>query len=262
METLPTTADYLNELANQKSLLAAKLAAEGTGATNNDTFNTLVEQAQELHGTDKKYSPTSEKAQSGIAVAEGIDDSVGEINSALASLVEPSEIDPESWMNETVDAAVEEIKAENKVTIATKIEEAVTNLSTENEASIKKQVAEAVDNLEASVRRSFIANAKRVTNGNVVFEENSIYVIVKAPAENSLIVFNPDTLEPVTISDRHYCIIVGNTGDDVADSVCATVISYPSLDPQLYVVKSSTLQGAMTWNGTAIMSVVKNALVV
>ena len=96
----------------------------------------------------------------------------------------------------------------------------------------------------------------------LVFEENTIYVIVKAPAENSLIVFNPDTLEPVTISDRHYCIIVGNTGDDVADSVCATVISYPSLDPQLYVVKSSTLQGAMTWNGTAIMSVVKNALVV
>lgn len=261
MANTHTTADYLNELANQKSLLAAKLAAEGTGATDGDKFNTLVEQAQTLHGTDKTYSPTSEKAQSGIAVAEGIDDSVGDINNALASLVEPSEIDPESWMNETVEAAVEEIKAENEVTIATQIEQAVTGLSTENEATIKKQVADAVDRLEASIRRSFLTNAKRVTNGNVTFEENTIYVIVRAPNDNTLTVYNPDTLEPVTLADRHYCIIVGNNGDDVANSVCATVVSYPSLDPQLYVVKTDTLQSNITWTGTAIMSVVKNELV-
>lgn len=262
MSDTPTTADYLNELANQKSLLAAKLAAEGTGATYGDKFNTLVEQAQALHGTDKTYSPTSEKAQSGIAVAEGIDNSVGDINGALSNLVEPSEIDPTTWMEQTIEATVEEIKVENETTISTQIEAAVLNLSTENEATIKKQIAEAVDNLDVGVRRSFLANAKRVTNGNVFFEENTIYVIVKVPTENTLTVYDPDTLEPITISDRHYCIIVGNTGDDVADLVCATVISYPSLDPQLYVVKNNALQSAMTWTGTAIMSVVKNALVV
>lgn len=261
METLPTTADYLNELANQKSLLAAKLAAEGTGATNNDTFNTLVEQAQELHGTDKKYSPTSEKAQSGIAVAEGIDDSVGEINSALASLVEPSEIDPEIWLNETVEEAIEEINKQNEQTLSAKLQEAVSNLSSQNTADIKNQVADAVANLDINTRRAFLLGVKRITDGDIKFEENTIYAIAKTPKENLLTVYNPDTLEPVTLSDRHYCIFVGEKGTDIADAVCATVLSYPTLDPQLYVVKTDVLQGGITWTGTAIMSVVKNALV-
>lgn len=259
MANTPATADYLNELANQKSLLAAKLAAEGTGATNNDTFNTLVEQAQELHGTDKKYSPKSKKAQSGIAVAEGIDNSVGDINNALASLVEPSEIDPEIWMNETVEKAVKEIKSENEVTIADQIKAATANLTTANEANIKQQVTEAVENLDFSTRKAFLLNAKRITDGNIVLEENTIYAIAKTPADNTLTVYDLETLEPIIISDRHYCIFVGTMGSDIAGSVCATVLSYPSLDPQLYVVKNDTLQGTITWTGTAICSIVKNA---
>lgn len=258
---MANTTDYLNELVNQKTTLASVLVAEDVEASPDETFNTLVEKTKALHNTDQTYNPESVKAQSGIAVAEGIDESVGDINGALSNLVEPSEIDPAIWMDEAVDTAVEEIRAENERTIATQIEQAVTSLSTENEATIKKQVADAVDGLEASIRRSFLTNAKRVTNGNVTFEENTIYVIVRVPNENTLTVYNPDTLEPVTLADRHYCIIVGNNGDDVANSVCATVVSYPSLDPQLYVVKTDTLQSNITWTGTAIMSVVKNSLV-
>lgn len=258
---MATTADYLNELVNQKSLLAAKLASEGTGATNEDSFNELVEQANELHGTDQQYNPTSEKAQSGKAVAEGIGGSVGEINGALSNLVEPSEIDPATWMDEAVAAAVEEIQTQNESTISGQISQAISNLSLQNTQTINSQIAEALEGLDTNIKRSFLLSAKRMTNGNIVFKENTIYVIVRAPAENALTLYNVDTLEPVTISDRHYCIIVGNTGDDISDAVCATVLSYPSLDPQIYIVKNATLQGSMTWTGTAIYSEVKNSVV-
>ena len=257
---MATTSEYLNELIRQRDALAAALEAEGVDASTDETFNTLVAKINQLHGTDQSYDPESPRAQSGVAVAEGIEDSVGDINGALKSLVEPSEIDPGTWMDETVAAAVEEIKEQNEATIADQIEAAVSNLSAENEATIKQQVADAVDNLDASVRRSFLANAKRLTNGRINFEANTIYVIVRVPDGNSLTVYDCDTLAPVTLSDRHYCIIVGNSGDDVADAVCATVISYPTLSPQLYVVKNSTLQGTMSWTGTAIVSVVKNGL--
>lgn len=258
---MANTSEYLDELVNQKDTLAATLVAEDVEASREETFNTLVEKVAQLHNTDQTYNPTSKKAQSGVAVAEGIDNSVGDINGALASLVEPSEIDPETWMNETVDAAIEEIREQNATTIANQIEEAVTNLSADNEKNIKQQVADAVDNLNTSIRRSFLLNAKRVTNGNINFEANTIYVVVKVPDGNTLTVYDCETLAPVTISDRHYCIIVGNVGDDVKDAVCATVISYPTLSPQLYVVKNSTLQSNINWTGTAIVSEVKNSLV-
>lgn len=209
--------------------------------------------------TDQSYDPKSSNAQSGIAVAEGIDKSVGDINGALSNLVEPSEIDPATWMDETVYAAVEEIHKQNKETIATQIAGAVDELSTENAATIKKQVAEAVENLDISTKRAFLSSAKRITNGNISFEENTIYVIVRVPSENTLTAYDPDTLSPITLSDRHYCIIVGNRGDDVANAVCATVLSYPTLDPQIYIVKNDTLQSKMSWTGTAICSVVKNS---
>ncbi len=290
---MSTTADYLNELKNQKSLLAAKLAAEGTGATSEDTFNELVSQAQELHGTDQTYNPNSSKAQSGkavaeairdlniddldltidqtynskssnaqsgVAVAEGIDNSVGEINQALSSLVEPSEIDPETWMNEAVDAAVEDINAQNEVTIASEVEKAISKLSTENEETLKRQVLLATDELDAKVKRAFITSTKTVTDGNILFEPNTIYAIGKTPAENVLTVYDPTTLEPITISDRHYGILVGNESDEIEGAVCATVISYPSLELQLYLVKNADLQASITWTGTAIMAVVKNEL--
>ena len=273
---MANTADYLNELVNQKNKLAAALVAEEVEASEDETFNTLVEKAATLHNTDQTYNPTSKKAQSGIAVAEGIDNSVGDINGALSNLVEPSEIDPATWLEQTVDAAVEEIKAENEeaiesqfeeikeqneTTISTRIREAVSNLSTENEKTIKQQVADAVDKIEENVRRSFLLNAKRVKDGNIEFKENTIYVVVRVPDGNTLTVYDCDTLEPVTISDRHYCIIVGNVGDDVSGAICATVLSYPTLSPQLYIVKNSTLQGAINWTGTAIVSEVKNELV-
>lgn len=258
---MANTTDYLNELVNQKTTLASVLVAEDVEASPDETFNTLVEKTKALHNTDQTYNPESVKAQSGIAVAEGIDESVGDINGALSNLVEPSEIDPAIWMDEAVDTAVEEIRTENERTIATQIEQAVTSLSTENEATIKKQVADAVDGLGASIRRSFLTNAKRVTNGNITFEENTIYVIVKVPDDNELRIYDCETLSPVPISDRHYCIIVGNEGDDMPGAVCALLLSYPSLNPHLFVVKKDGKQGSISWTGTAIMSVVKNSLV-
>lgn len=256
---MATTADYLAELKNQQALFAAKLAAEGTGATPNDSFNSLVEQAKSLHGTEQTYNPKSQKAQSGIAVAEGIDESVGDINGALSSLVNPSDIDPSVWMDETVEAAVEEIKAENQETIATEVEAAVNKLSAENTATIKSQIAKAVEDLDLSTRRAFLSNAKRITNGNITLQSNTIYVIARVPDGNTLTLYDPQTLETVTLSDRHYLIIVGNESDDVSGAVCATVFSYPSLDPQLYLVSKEQLQGTITWTGTAIYSEVKNA---
>lgn len=207
---------------------------------------------------DQNYNEKSKNAQSGIAVAQGIDGSVGDINAALASVVEPGEVDADDVIGEMVKESLEEIKTENEKNIAEQVKSAVLNLSAENEKTIKQQVAEAAEKLEGSIRRTFIANAKRVTDGNISFEENTIYVIARVPTGNKLTVYNPDTLEAVTISDRHYCIIVGNVGDDVAEAVCATVISYPSLDPQVYLIKNNTLQSSMSWTGTAIMSVVKN----
>lgn len=261
MADLPTTGDYLNELKKQKNLLAAKLASEGMEVSETDNFNNLVEKASQLYAAEQTYNAKSQKAQSGIAVAEGIDKSVGDINGALSNLVEPSDIDPVEWMDQTVDAAVEEIKIQNEVTIADHIKSATETLSTENEATIKKQITDAVANLDISTRRAFLSNAKRVKDGNIVLEENTIYVVVRVPEGNVLNVYNPDTLEPIMLSDRHYCIITGNVGDDVPGAVCATVLSYPSLDPQLYVIKNDTLQSTMTWTGTAICSSVKNALV-
>ena len=164
-------------------------------------------------------------------------------------------------MGQTVEAAVEEIHTQNEATIATQIEGAISQLSAQNEGNIKKQISEAVENLDTNVRRAFLSNVKRVKNGNVAFEENTIYVVARVPDGNVLTVYNPDTLEPITVSDRHYCIIVGNAGDDIPGAICATVLSYPSLDPQLYVVKDATHQSTLTWTGTAICSSVKNTLV-
>jgi hypothetical protein len=261
MANLPTTGDYLNELKKQRELLAAKLASEGMDVSNADTFNKLVEEAGQLYAAEQTYNAESKKAQSGIAVAEGIDKSVGDINGALSNLIEPSDIDPVEWMDKTVDAALEEIKEQNAVTIADQIQSATETLSTENTATIKEQIADAVANLDISTRRAFLSNVKRVKDGNIILEENTIYVVVRTPDGNTLNVYNPDTLEPITLSDRHYCIITGNVGDDVPGAVCATVLSYPSLDPQLYVIKNDTLQSTMNWSGVAIFSSVKNALV-
>ena len=233
--------DFLNKLERLKEQLAAH-------------FKKLVK-------AEQTYNAESEKAQSGKAVAEGIDKSVGDINGALSNLTEPSDVDPVEWMDKTIDAAVEEINTQNAATIATQIEGAISQLSAQNEGNIKKQISEAVESLDTNVRRAFLSNVKRVKDGNVAFEENTIHVIARVPDGNVLTVYNPDTLEPITISDRHYCIIVGNVGDDVPGAVCATVLSYPSLDPQLYVVKDATHQSTLAWTGTAICSSVKNALV-
>lgn len=241
MADLPTTGDYLNELNKQKNLLTAN-------------FKKLVT-------AEQTYNAESNKAQSGKAVAEGIDKSVGDINDALSNLVEPSDIDPVKWMDQTVDAAVEEIKEQNAVTISDQIKSATETLSTENETTIKAQIADAVEKLDFSTKRAFLSNAKRIKDGNIVLEENTIYVVVRVPEGNTLTVYDPDTLEPIIISDRHYCIITGNVGDDVSNAVCATVLSYPSLDPQLYIIKNDTLQSTMNWSGVAICSSVKNALV-
>lgn len=254
-----TTEKLLLELIKQQKLLAAKLASEGFDVDHDETFNSLVEKTNELYAAETAYNPTSAKAQSGLAVAQGIDESVGDINGALSSLVEPSDIDPAAWMDQAVDAAVEEIQRQNEETIATRITSAVSELSTQNTATIKKQVAEAVESLDISTRRAFLSNAKRIKDGNISFEENTIYVIVRVPSENTLTVYDPETLAPITLSDRHYCIIVGNAGDDVENAVCATILSYPTLDPQIYIVKTNTLQSTMSWTGTAICSVVKNS---
>ena len=241
MRRLNPIADYLNELEEQKNLLTANL--------------------KKLVAAEQTYNAESPKAQSGIAVAEGINQSVGDINGALSNLIEPSDVDPVEWMDKTVDAAVEEIKEQNAVTIADQIKSATETLSTENGNTIKKQIADAVANLDISTKRAFFSNVKRVNDGNIVLEENTIYVVVRVPEGNALTVYNPDTLEPIMISDRHYCIITGNVGDDVPGAVCATVLSYPSLDPQIYVVKNDALQGTMAWMGTAIYSAVKNTFV-
>ena len=254
-----TTEELLLELIKQQKLLAAKLASEGFDVEHDETFNSLVEKTNALYAAEKEYNPTSAKAQSGIAVAQGIDESVGDINGALSSLVEPSDVDPVAWMDQAVNAAVEEIHKENEKTIATQITGALSDLSTQNAATIKKQVAEAVENLDISTRRAFLSNARRITNGSISFEENTIYVIARTPSENTLTVYDTETFAPITLSDRHYCIIVGNKGDDVANAVCATVLSYPTLDPQIYIVKNDTLQSTMSWTGTAICSVVKNS---
>lgn len=256
-----TTGDYLNELKKQRELLAAKLAAEGVDVTNTDSFNKLVEEAGKLYAAEQRYNPESQKAQSGIAVAEGIDKSVGDINGALSNLVEPSDIDPVEWMDQTVDAAVEEIKTQNDVTMADQIKAATQTLSTENDANIRKQIADAVGNLDLNTKRAFLSNVKRVKDGNIALEENTIYVVVRVPDGNALTVYKPDTLAPTIISDRHYLIITGNVGDDVPGAVCATVLSYPTLDPELFVIKKDELQGTMTWSGTAIVSSVKNTVI-
>ena len=261
MADIPTTGDYLNELKKQRNLLAAKLASEGMEVSETDSFNTLVEKAGQLYSAEQTYNAESKKAQSGIAVAEGIEKSVGDINGALSNLVEPSDIDPVEWMDQTVDAAVEEIKAQNEVTIADQIKSATETLSTENDATIKEQISDAVKNLDVSTRRAFLSNVKRVKDGSIVLEENTIYVVVRVPDGNALTVYSLDTLEPIMISDRHYCIITGNVGDDIPGAVCATVLSYPSLDPQLYVIKNDTLQSTLSWTGTAIYSSVKNSFV-
>ena len=219
-----------------------------------DSFNKLIEEAGKLYAAEQRYNPESKKAQSGIAVAEGIDKSVGDINGALSNLVVPSDIDPVEWMDQTVDAAVEEIKTQNKETIADQIKAATQTLSTENDANIKKQLADAVGNLDLNTKRAFLSNVKRVKDGNIALEENTIYVVVRVPDGNALIVYDPDTLAPTIISDRHYLIITGNAGDDVPGAVCATVLSYPTLDPELFVIKKDELQGTMTWSGTAIVS--------
>lgn len=234
-------ADYLNELEKQKNLLAAN-------------FKKLV-------AAEQIYNAESQKAQSGVAVAEGIEKSVGDINGALSNLVEPSDIDPVEWMDQTVDAAVEEIKTQNEVTIADQIKSATETLSTENENTIKEQIFDAVKNLDTNVRRAFLSNVKRVKDGNIVLEENTVYVVVRVPDGNALTVYEPDTLAPTIISDRHYLIITGNVGDDVSGAVCATVLSYPTLDPELYVIKNASLQSTMTWSGTAIVSSVKNTVI-
>lgn len=258
---MPTTEELLLELKKQQKLLAAKLASEGFDVEHDETFNSLIEKTNALYAAETKYNPASAKAQSGIAVAEGIDNSVGDINGALSNLTEPSNVDPVEWMDQTVDAAVEEIKTQNDATIADQIKAATQTLSTENAANIKKQIADAVGNLDLNTKRAFLSNAKRVKDGNITLEENTIYVIVRVPDGNALTVYNPDTLEPTIISDRHYLIITGNVGDDVPGAVCATVLSYPTLDPELYVIKNDTLQSTMTWSGTAIVSSVKNTVI-
>lgn len=258
---MPTTEELLLELKKQQKLLAAKLASEGFDVEHDETFNSLIEKTNALYAAETTYNPASAKAQSGKAVAEGIDKSVGDINGAMSNLIEPSDVDPVEWMDQAVDAAIEEIKVQNDVTISDQIKAATQTLSTENDTTIKKQITDAVENLDASIRRTFLSNAKRVKDGNITLEENTIYVVVRVPDGNALTVYDPDTLAPTIISDRHYLIITGNVGDDVPGAVCATVLSYPTLDPELFVIKSDELQSTFTWAGTAIVSSVKNTVI-
>lgn len=287
---MATTEELLLELIKQKNLLAAKLASEGIDVEHDETFNALVEKINALYAAEKHYDPNSDKAQSGkavaeaisginvpdiedlyvdqkydsqsknaqsgIAVAEGINESVGDINGALSSLTEPGEVDPENWMDQTVNAAVEEINRRTENTISTKIKAALSDLSTQNSTEIKKQITAAIADLDSKTRKAFLLNVHRVTDGFIPFEENMIYAIAKAPTENLLTVYDTETFEPVTFSDRHYCIFVGQ---NVGDTVCATVLSYPTLDPQIYVVKKGDLQGNISWTGTAIVSAVADS---
>ncbi len=244
----PTADQYsqLLTLANNTKAIAesVKNTAESGGFDGKDGYTPIKgvdyfteEDKQEL--IDQSYTPESSKAQSGVAVAEGFDQNVGDINGALALVVEGSANIPPSIL----DRLSGEVGAE-----------AVERLRPYAETVITNKFNQMADNL--GLNKAFKTTVKQMEAGGMSLTPNTVYGVVLADNANdcTVSVYNTDgTLNAIT--GKMIGVVMGNYGDTLDDRADAFVAGYKDLSVSrgIYIGKTAELTGEISWGGKAFV---------
>ena len=215
-------------------------------------------QIEEATSIDQFYNEQSTNAQSGIAVAQGIGEAVGDLNGALATVLEGSKAMPQSILERLTGQAGAEV---------------VERLRPFVEASITSKFNSIKDSIVGGTDRVFRTSVQVCETGSLSLEENTIYGIIMTgtllapepvegeeaqPAPEAVCtvdVFDQTSGEAVSVIGKMMGVIVGNSGDTSTATADALVAGYRNLaiSKGVYVGKSTELQGAISWNTTAIV---------
>ncbi len=213
---------------------------------------------------DQEYNSNSENPQSGTAVKQGIDNSVGNIADALALIVEGSSVVPTSILD----------------LLSSKLGDQFLN---RYHTQIEEKINDSVNNGIVNLYKSYKSSVKKLEAGSLVLQPNHIYavVIVGSTVQDTLsTVLDEGTTETtpsepevlctasvydevgnnVLITGRMVGAIVGNYGDTSVDKAEAFVGGYKNLTfPRgIYTAcsmdsNSNETNGTLSWNTTAIV---------
>lgn len=172
--------------------------------------------------TDIKYDATSSNPQSGKAVAEGINNSVGDVNSVLAAIIEGSSVLPKSIIN--------------------------------------KVVEKAAAGVETKIGNRFVTAVSVMDTGSVEVEPNAAYCIISNSESGRIVVYDRNTEEPVEFTGKIIGMITGNYGDDNPQSVLGILGIYSSalITKGTYLALSESKTATFSWEGEATVITVRN----
>ena len=172
--------------------------------------------------TDLNYDPESKNPQSGLATAEGINKSVGDINAVLAAIIEGSSVLPSSIIN--------------------------------------KVIAKAAAGVETQVGSRFVTAVAVRDTGSITVEPNAAYCIISNSESGKIVVYDRITEEPVEFTGKIIGMITGNYGDSNPASVLGLLGIYSSavITKGTYLAVDSSKSATFSWEGEATVITVKN----
>lgn len=184
---------------------------------------------------DQKFDATSINAQSGTAVAEGIDATLGEVNNVFGTLLDGSDALPEALANLIYK-----------------------NLSKDLVPVFEKYIDQKITK---KLGTNFKTSVTTYTSaGSVNIEPNAIYALISEDETGIITLFDDDTQQNVEFTGKYLGLITGNYSDYSLNKVLGLggALGLSSINRGTFTAISANFTATISWSGNATVVIVKN----
>ncbi len=184
---------------------------------------------------DQDYNSKSLNAQSGTAVAQGIDNSLGEVNSVFGTLLEGSSSIPDSLVNKMTG-----------------------KLSGDLLAYFENYINKKVANTLGTRFKTHVFSYTEA--GTINVEPNTIYALISEDETGTITLFNEETAQNIQYTGKYLGLVTGSY-EDIADKKIIGLggaFNWSVIRRGTHTAISSAFTGSISWQGKATAVIIKN----